>query len=232
MLQQLAVVKVLFEADTVNAHKTDTERNSPLLWASLEGRLDVVRFLIENGAQVMIDQRAANGINPLVAALINGHQTTAQLLVDNGATWNIEVDEFPNMRDWAAHESFWEALEFILGQLNMEQRGVSALKTSKETAVIHLMPSGFRNKAVRNLAAEQRGGVVLCQLGPDGTEVEITNETVTSLFDENCLIQLYTVDGKGSEPKRYDHGSADVKYRLIKLISRQLGENSICAARS
>lgn len=222
---QLAVVAALLEADTAGAHKADREWKSPLFWASLNGRLDVVGFLLEHGAQATVNSGTQNGLNSLVAALMNDYQTTAQLLLDNGANWNIRIDRIHDVCEWAGREGFWEALGFFLDRLYLEQSSVSASsKKSKGTAVVYLMPSEFKNMPVRNRAAEQRGGVVLCQLGPDGTEVEITNDTVASLFDDQCLIQLYTVDWDGAQPKRYDYVNVNGKYRLIKLISRQLGD--------
>ena len=54
--------------------------NEELLWASMEGHLEVVRLLIENGADVSVKDDVA-----LRLASRYGHLEVAKLLIENGA---------------------------------------------------------------------------------------------------------------------------------------------------
>ena len=56
---------------------------TPLLYAARDGNLEMVRLLLQLGADVKVTD--ANGTSPLVIALINGHVSTAKFLLENGA---------------------------------------------------------------------------------------------------------------------------------------------------
>ena len=56
--------------------------------ASKEGDIDLIEFLIENGAD--IDAKTAHGFTPLLYASKNGHHSIIELLVVNGADVDIK----------------------------------------------------------------------------------------------------------------------------------------------
>ena len=57
--------------------------------ASKEGDIDLIEFLIENGAD--INARTSHGFTPLLYAAKNGHHSIIELLVVNGA--NVEIKD-------------------------------------------------------------------------------------------------------------------------------------------
>ena len=59
---------------------------TPLLYAARDGNLEMVRLLLQLGANVKATD--ANGTSTLVIALINGHVGTARFLLENGADPN------------------------------------------------------------------------------------------------------------------------------------------------
>jgi ankyrin repeat protein len=59
------------------------EGYTPLFWAADENHEELVRFLIDNGANV--NARAANGSTPLSIAAEAGHETMMDILNSNGA---------------------------------------------------------------------------------------------------------------------------------------------------
>jgi hypothetical protein len=74
---------------------------TPLMYAAREGHLDVVRQLIEDGAQV--DAVDMNDITPLMLAISNNHVDTARYLIDHGA--NVRAV------DWYGRTPLWLAVE-------------------------------------------------------------------------------------------------------------------------
>jgi ankyrin repeat protein len=74
---------------------------TPLLYAARDGRLDMVRLLLDAGAG--IEQADANGITPLLSAITNNHPDVALYLIERGA--NIKVT------DWYGRTPLWAAVE-------------------------------------------------------------------------------------------------------------------------
>ena len=64
-------------------NEPDNAGNTPLQIAALEGFADIVRFLLENGAEV--DTRNIDKETPLIDAVENGHVGVVKLLLDFGA---------------------------------------------------------------------------------------------------------------------------------------------------
>jgi ankyrin repeat protein len=74
---------------------------TPLLYAARDGRADIVRMLLDSGAE--INQRDANEITPLIIAITNNHPDVARLLIDRGADINAV--------DWYGRTPLWAAVE-------------------------------------------------------------------------------------------------------------------------
>jgi ankyrin repeat protein len=87
---------------------------TPLIVAARKGKVDLVRRLIEAGADV---NRAAPGDgNPLIAASKRGEMTIIEMLVRAGADVNAHVqsDETPLIN--AARENRLEAARYLIAQ--------------------------------------------------------------------------------------------------------------------
>ena len=74
---------------------------TPLLYATRDGRLDIVRDLLAAGAA--IEQTDANAITPLISAITNNHPDVARFLIEKGA--NI------HSADWYGRTPLWAAIE-------------------------------------------------------------------------------------------------------------------------
>ena len=66
--------------------------NTPLHYASCGGHEEVVRELIDSGANV--EEHNENGHTPLMEAASAGHVGVAQILLDSGAGINTHSNEF------------------------------------------------------------------------------------------------------------------------------------------
>lgn len=88
----LAALEILADngAD-VNAALTkgDAKGFNPLLYAAVNGKHELLRFLLSNGAKP--DHRNAGGKTALMLASREGHMASAQLLLDNEARVDIEA---------------------------------------------------------------------------------------------------------------------------------------------
>lgn len=111
-------------------------RKSPLIYAALHGRIEIIKLLIERGAKV--DRPDLNGRTPLSWAAEHCQLKAAELLLSCGAEVNAEDDEWTTPLSWllyadernVRHElhdylvsrgakktldhTFWERLQYAL----------------------------------------------------------------------------------------------------------------------
>jgi ankyrin repeat protein len=80
---KLDLIKSLL-VDGANVNERGLSEESPLAWASITGRLEVAKVLIENGA---------DGWSPLHLASGNAHVEVVQLLLERGADTEIRNSE-------------------------------------------------------------------------------------------------------------------------------------------
>jgi uncharacterized protein len=74
---------------------------TPLHYASRDGRLEVARILVSNGAN--IEKRDPNDITPLLMAISNNQVELAKFLIERGAQVNVI--------DWYGRSPIWQAVE-------------------------------------------------------------------------------------------------------------------------
>ena len=74
---------------------------SPLQYAARDGRLEIVRILLDAGAS--INETDANEITPLIAAITNNHPDVARFLIERGADVKAA--------DWYGRTPLWAAVE-------------------------------------------------------------------------------------------------------------------------
>lgn len=77
----------------------DGEARTPLIYASFSGNIEMLKWLIDQGAE--IDHQDRSGICSLHAASQNGHIRIIEKLLESGANPNL-VDSFGNGPLWTA----------------------------------------------------------------------------------------------------------------------------------
>lgn len=67
----------------------DYDHRTPLHIAASEGNVEIVRFLMQNGAGIHVKDR--NGHTPLMCAIENGHEKVIEALVKCGAHLQVKL---------------------------------------------------------------------------------------------------------------------------------------------
>ena len=84
----LESAKRMIVDEDVAVDVADSEKHTPLMWASFNGNTAVVEYLIERGAKV--DTLDFNGRNALMYASSGPFAETVELLLSNGASVNVQ----------------------------------------------------------------------------------------------------------------------------------------------
>ena len=78
-------VRRLVEEEGGDVTALDADSRTPLHWAALGGRLDVVEFLLASGAARTVSRRDGDGWAPLTSAAAGGHVAVVRALIAAGA---------------------------------------------------------------------------------------------------------------------------------------------------
>lgn len=84
---------------------------NPLLYAAFEGRLPIVRLLLEKGANPNV--LAPNQTTPLMFAARNGHEDVVRTLLQAGANIDWQNDQKESAESWASKSRNTDIVELI-----------------------------------------------------------------------------------------------------------------------
>ena len=89
---EAAVVKALVAAEGVNLACVDPKtQDKPITLACVLGRVDLVRILLDAGADVEA-RRGKGGRTPLMIACVDGNEALAEMLIEGGASLDATRD--------------------------------------------------------------------------------------------------------------------------------------------
>ncbi|KAH8154979.1 uncharacterized protein LAJ45_01512 [Morchella importuna] len=91
------ILKLLAQGAKIHVNRTDEDGMTALHSATLLGNWDIVKLLLENGAD--IEARNAEGWTPLLCASITGDHQTASILLEKGADIATRCLKYPR---WTA----------------------------------------------------------------------------------------------------------------------------------
>jgi ankyrin repeat protein len=98
---------------------TDELWQSPLHWAAKGNSLSVVAKLLQAShlKPSFIDIAPKDGLTPLIVALVNGETHVADLLVGEGASCAIQVQDQPGWQ-WLIRQGDTRSAQYLLEWLN------------------------------------------------------------------------------------------------------------------
>jgi len=100
---QLSLLRSLVAEDAKLINSVDADARTPLHWAASAGSIDLVRFLIDQQAEV--DKSDSLGWTPLHIAVSAGHENVVQELIGAGADVNKKNDKGLTPLHYAASKS-------------------------------------------------------------------------------------------------------------------------------
>ena len=109
---QKTVAQMLLKRGGINVNKRDESGNSPLIYACMKNARDLVKMLLEAGAD--IDAHDNRGNTPLITACTEYSETTACLLVRKGANFELLNNEGFSAIDIAMKRGYTDFVELCL----------------------------------------------------------------------------------------------------------------------
>lgn len=100
----------LYEGPKIKPY--DREHNTPLHLSALNGYLEIVKYLVKNGANV--DSKNRKNQAPLHSAVHNAHRDIIEYLVTSGADLNAIDDEGDTPLAWAAYKGQTEVAGLLV----------------------------------------------------------------------------------------------------------------------
>jgi ankyrin repeat protein len=92
----------------VDVNAKDDDGGTPMYWAAVNGRKEIVELLIAKGADVNAKSKRGT---PLHFAAKGGHREVAKLLIAKGADVNAKTGDGVTPLDWAEDVKNWQRSE-------------------------------------------------------------------------------------------------------------------------
>ncbi|KAJ5160773.1 uncharacterized protein N7482_007777 [Penicillium canariense] len=106
------IVRRLLAEDDSEVNKADSMNSYPLMWASLSGYKNVVKRLLNHGADV--NAHGGKRGNALQAACVRGHNKVVQVLLEHGADVNQQGGFYGNSLQAACHGGHDKIVQVLL----------------------------------------------------------------------------------------------------------------------
>ncbi|OLN87733.1 Ankyrin repeat domain-containing protein 50-like protein 3 [Colletotrichum chlorophyti] len=106
------VLSRLLALDENNLNLRDKLGQTPLIWGSLEGHKKIVQMLLDNGADVSVQDRPSG--NALLAASARGHEKIVQMLLDKGVDVNEQGGQYGNALSVASARGHDKVVQMLL----------------------------------------------------------------------------------------------------------------------
>lgn len=230
----LHTIQLLLHLELSINWKDDLQDEYPLTQACRLGRLDIVKFLIQAGANINL----SGYDSPLWAAIQSNNLHIAELLIKSGADINLEIDDFYNLLGIAADKGYLEGVKLLTESAIHQSLNPELL--NMELALRHAAMSGeaeifdylvnlcthhiesFEHSAIDDLQDTLRIGISRksrredpcisdCLKAVEENDITRLQELIASGID----INLYTEKGYTLLHTAIDKGSIGIVHVLI-----------------
>ncbi|PPQ95446.1 hypothetical protein CVT26_008465, partial [Gymnopilus dilepis] len=219
---QLPLLRTLLAEDPKLVNSVDVDGRTPLHWAVSSGSIDIVRFLIDQKAE--IDKVDGSGWTPLHIAGDAGHENVVQELIGAGADVNRKNDKGLTPLHYAASKSRIDIGRLLISRGadynardNANQLPLHRAATTGSVGFIRLLlESSTPNNKLRLNTADRVGNtplhlamdsahaeaaVVLITAGADRTRENLDGETPEAMAGvegpEQKQARQYVIDHCG-----------------------------------
>eukprot|EP01125_Pyxidicula_operculata_P005972 TRINITY_DN2088_c0_g1_i3.p1 TRINITY_DN2088_c0_g1~~TRINITY_DN2088_c0_g1_i3.p1 ORF type:complete len:401 (+),score=69.02 TRINITY_DN2088_c0_g1_i3:528-1730(+) len=171
-------------------NKGDLEGATPLHYASMNGDIDMVKFLLSKNASILPD---SHGETPLHLASLNGHQEVVQLLIQIGADPNTQSETCSTPLHLAVINKQLKVISILLSHPKIDTK---IQDDRKRTAKMLAIEGG--NKAVIDYFEDEKREKLV--------QIEVLQDTLTELKER---IRVY------EERREQDQRSISVAYKKL-----------------
>ena len=205
-------------AEGADVNEPDESLNiSPLAWSVSHGQTEATRLLIENGADVNIEDD--NGSTPLHSAAVFGRAAVAKLLVENGANLQVRNDDGATPAD-ALHLD-WRTTGFIGGLMGVEveKENIPVMQSGRNEIAKLFGVKKFDSKAIASpnlsgavfigdLAAVKRALTDGADPNAQDPQSGSTMLSIAALMGHTEIVALLLEHGADVNAKSRDGGTA------------------------
>lgn len=134
----------LLLANGADINAVNNERDTALCVAALYGNEEIVKILLENGADIEAASLSFGGSSPLAKAVFDGHESTVRLLLENGANAHVKSTD----DGWTLlHETvFFDRPDGIIKPLLNKRLDMEAMNHSGHTPLTVAVQTGCHAK--------------------------------------------------------------------------------------
>jgi len=185
---QMKMIADLVENSTsTQLNKEDHNGNTPLMWAVVQGREDLVQLFVEQSSNVRVNAQNHNGETALYIAASSGFSSICSFLMQNGANSRISTVEGASPVHIAAANGHLAALEVL------SKYGASFNDQDEEgDTPLHYAVRSGQEKVVEYLVQECK--VFVDQMNED----EESALDLASCLGEHQMVQLLSKHSKHS----------------------------------
>ena len=165
------------------------------MWACKNGHLEVVRFLIENNAN--INAKSNKGFTPLIHACIKGHLEIAKLLIDNHADINIKDSFLFTALVWAYRNRHFEIAKLLIdagADVNVKYDDRSILMNACREKFFDFAKLLAENGANVNVRDNSRKKTALMYICEESYDKDVF-DTIKVLIDKGANVYAKDEDG-------------------------------------
>jgi len=200
---------LLENASVEEMNAIDHKGNTPLIWAVSEGRGDIVRLLVDSGADVNIQN--FEGVTALYLAVERGDTEICTYLMENGANVNIQNENGQSAAHIACINGHLDCLKSLAAHgAHLE------IKDDCDETPLHFAVRGSCEVAVRFLIEE-------CQVNSQCYNEDMeTPLQMASCFEETSLVEFLTA----VQTRQEEHeGSWNVFPSTNKAVNKTWNHN-------